>query len=141
MKNNINQILIFRQFANKDNTVGQLYLDGDFIGYTLEDVLRPLNIKVKHETAIEDSTYYANLIGSPTFGRTLWLQDVSNFTEILIHGGNNEDDSSGCILLGLERNKTRDGIFNCRPALDLLLEKLDDTKPVVVTISNAVGID
>lgn len=140
MKNNIDQILVFRQNLNPTNVTGQLYLNGKFIGYTLEDTPRPLGMKVKHDTAIPDSTYYAKLVTSPTFGRSLWLQDVPDFTEILIHGGNDETNTSGCILLGSKRNADRDRIYDCAPALAKLLDGLDPTKPVVVTVSNAIDI-
>lgn len=140
MKNSINQILVFRQNLNPTNVTGQLYLNGEYIGYTLEDTPRPLNMKVKHYTAIPDSTYYAKLVTSPTFGRSLWLQDVANFTEILVHAGNDERNTSGCILLGSKRNPERDRIYDCKPALDKLLDKLDLSKPVVITVSNAIGL-
>ena len=30
----------------------------------------------------------------------LWVRDVPNFEYILIHCGNDDDDTSGCLLLG-----------------------------------------
>lgn len=37
---------------------------------------------------------------SPTFGETLWVKDVPNRSEILVHAGNFYDDTLGCILVG-----------------------------------------
>ena len=37
---------------------------------------------------------------SPKFGNSLWIQDVPNRSEILIHVGNYNRDTLGCILVG-----------------------------------------
>lgn len=82
----------------------------EFLCYTLEDEYR--EEKVMHETRIPAGTYEIKL---RTWGRihenytkrfadihkgTLWLQDVPNFKYILIHCGNDDDDTSGCLLVG-----------------------------------------
>ena len=37
---------------------------------------------------------------SPRFGKSLWIKDVPNRSEILIHRGNYHRDTLGCILVG-----------------------------------------
>lgn len=140
MKNSINHILVFRQLVGPRTTLGQCYLNGEYIGYTCEDTLRPDRIKLKHETAIEEGVYYARKYTSNTFGKCLAIDDVPGFTHIRMHGGNDHGDTSGCILIGKNRNKEDFSIDTCRPILDNLLNKLDDNKPIVVTVINQIGI-
>jgi hypothetical protein len=81
-----------------------------FLCYTLENYCG--DEKIKGKTCIPTGKYEIRL---RTFGRLhekytkrfpdihkgmLWLQDVPNFTGILMHIGNTEKDSTGCILLG-----------------------------------------
>ena len=142
--NSINNIVIFRQFVGIRTTLGQLYLNGEYVGYTCEDTLRPDRIKMKHETAIEEGMYAARKYTSTTFGECIAIDDVPNFTHIRIHGGNDHSDTSGCILLGLKRDKQNPenyGISNCRPAMDKLYNMLDDSKKTFVTIINQIGLD
>ena len=140
MKNNINHILIFRQVVGNTWTRGQLYLNGVFIGYTLEDTLRPLPIKVASHTAITDSTFYARKYHSNRFGDCIAIDDVPMFEHIRIHGGNDDSDTRGCILLGHHKDDGVGRIWDCRSCLDKLLDAIDDAQPIVVTLSNAVGI-
>lgn len=80
-------------------TLGRLTIDGSFQCYTLEDAQR--TTKIKGQTAIPAGTYKLALRDSPRFGKdTLWLRDVPGFEWILIHGGNTERDTEGCILVG-----------------------------------------
>lgn len=92
--------------------VGLFYIDGEQVGYTLEDPLR--DEKVKGITAIPDGTYKIGLKEFETpltlryrerfktfFDYHLEIKDVPNFTDIYIHIGNTEEDSYGCPLLGL----------------------------------------
>jgi len=41
---------------------------------------------------------------------------------IRVHGGNNEDNTEGCPLVGMERTET--GIRDCKPALDELKREI-----------------
>ena len=140
MRNSINQIMIMRQVVGPTWTRGQLYLNGCFIGYTLEDTLRPFPIKVGSHTAIPEGIYYGRKYTSQTFGECLAIDDVPLFTHIRIHGGNDDGDTRGCVLLGLSKDDEIGGIWDCRPAMDLLRYKLDDNKPIVISATNAVGI-
>lgn len=140
MRNHINQIMIFRQTIGPTWTRGQLYLNGQFIGYTLEDTLRPFPLKIREHTAIPEGVYYARKFQSNTFGHCLSIDDVPMFTNIRIHGGNNDGDSMGCVLLGRYKNDEDGTISNCRPVLDMLLSSLIPNQPIVVSVTNAVGI-
>jgi hypothetical protein len=99
-----------RNPSEKEFTTGRLFVGTVFECYTLED--QKQDVKVMHETRIPEGTYDIRLrtfgghhqrysIKFPEVHRgMLWLQDVPKFKDILIHIGNVDDDSSGCILVG-----------------------------------------
>ncbi len=132
--------MILRQIIGDQWTRGQMYLNGEFVGYTLEDTLRPYPFKVYGATAISSGVYYARKYISPKFGKCIAIDDVPLFTNIRIHGGNDHGDTSGCVLLGANKDDENGTISNCRPVLDKLLDSLDDTKPIVISITNSLGI-
>ena len=112
-------LTLVREFINEDSTVGTLYANGDFIGYTLEDALRPY--KVKGKTAIGFGFYKVVLSMSNRFKRIMpEIQDVREFSGVRIHGGNDEFDTEGCPLLGAERSQT--SIWNCSQVNKDLIE-------------------
>ena len=87
-----------------------LFVDGLFECYTLEDQYQA--VKVMHETCIPEGTYdikfrtvggfhekYKKRYGNDHYGM-LHLQDVPNFTYILIHAGNTDEHTSGCLIVG-----------------------------------------
>ncbi len=82
-------------------TIGKLYIDGQYFCDTLEDTVRAPGIKVPGQTAVSAGTYKVQVTPSPRFKRNLpRLFDVPNFEGVLIHRGNTAADSSGCILVG-----------------------------------------
>ena len=113
-------------------TPGELLISGVHVCFTLEDELRELpgvpveQWKGKERTAIPAGHYQVGLVDSPHFGKgTLALLNVPGFEAIRIHGGNTEEDTEGCVLVGLQLgadNKIRGG--QSQPALKLLKERL-----------------
>ena len=114
---------VIRHQFGKDASNGLLFIDGVFECYTLEDEVR--DVKVMSETAIPLGTYeikFRNIGGFDTkykarYGSTfhkgmLELQDVPNFKYILIHTGNTDSHTAGCLLLGetqQDLDKGKDG--------------------------------
>lgn len=114
---------VIRYSSGKDSTLGALFdiTNGDhkFLCYTLEDEYREK--KVMHETRIPAGTYKITLrtVGrihenySKRFGDihkgTLWVRDIPNFEYILIHCGNDDDDTSGCLLVGDTQTSNANG--------------------------------
>lgn len=114
---------VIRHQFGKDATNGMLFIDGVFECYTLEDEVR--DVKLMSETAIPLGTYeikFRNIGGFDTkykarYGTTfhkgmLELQDVPNFKYILIHTGNTDEHTAGCLLLGetqQDLDKGKDG--------------------------------
>lgn len=97
-------------------TLGTLSLNGKFLCDTLEDEYR--DIKVHGETRIPAGTYKIELVNSPKFTpryghKMLAVTNVPNFQGILIHPGNTDKDTSGCILVG-KRDKLTATLFDSR---------------------------
>lgn len=96
--------------GNNESTIGVLYIDGVFAAFTIEDEYR--TVKVKGETRIPSGNYKIILRKEggkhesykakfpQTHKGMLWLQDIPNFQYVLIHIGNTDIDSEGCILVG-----------------------------------------
>ena len=107
------KLQVLRFSSESDSTNGLLFdiTNGiKFLAYTLEDERR--EEKVMSETRIPAGTYeiklrtegghhnkYASRYGSMHKGM-LWLQDVPNFKWKLIHCGNTDEHTAGCLLVG-----------------------------------------
>ena len=66
---------------------------------------------------------------------------MEGYTAIRIHGGNDEGDTSGCLLLGVHRNLEDGTIWGSTPALAKMDAHIDSSKPIILTISDAIGIE
>lgn len=147
MKNKINHIWVFRQNYKKLSTRGQMYLNGVFIGYTLEDEVRGNMYKVKHHTAIPCGTYEVVKHDSKKFPGTIRLENVDGFTGIVVHGGTNEKHTSGCILVAAKKSdKLADSstIFHRKEVLSDLYDEIrggiDNGIPCYMTITNSPSL-
>lgn len=101
-------ILTHKRYKSESEfTIGDLSIDGKYECKIIEDEFR--KEKVKHETRIPDGEYEIKLrtfgghhekykLKRPGHKGMLWLQNVPNFSDILIHIGNSPKDSSGCLL-------------------------------------------
>ena len=120
------KLQVLRFSSESDSTNGLLFdiTEGvKFLAYTLEDERR--EEKVMSETRIPAGTYevklrtegghhnkYSSRYGSMHKGM-LWLQDVPNFKWILIHCGNTDEHTAGCLLVGdsQENNQIKENGF------------------------------
>lgn len=88
---------------------GRLAIDGAFYCDTLEDADRRMEvggIKIPGQTAIPLGTYRVVIDWSPKFGRNmLHLLDVPRFAGIRVHGIVDEDDTEGCIGVGVRQHE------------------------------------
>ena len=137
--------LILKRTRFRDTiTTGQLYVDGAYFCFTLEDKVREVSgepvqkWKIQHETAIPSGTYKITLEDSPKFGpETLTINKVEGFTGVRMHAGNNQFDTDGCVILGY---KVRDdGIIipgSTRPAVTDLKKLVKQAGDVTLKIMN-----
>ena len=104
------ELLLQRLYLKTEYTIGRLSVDGLYFFDTLEDRVRDLRSepKIPGRTAISAGRYEVTVNRSPRFCRALpRLLDVPGFTSILIHRGNTAADTSGCILVGENREAGR----------------------------------
>lgn len=117
--------LIRKEFTDR-STIGELYVNGKFECFTLEDKDRKLESGGKKEyavTAIPIGTYQVVNSFSNRFQKYLpELINVPQFTGVRIHPGNKAEDSEGCILVGT--TKAKDFIGNSRVAFASLFSKI-----------------
>tara|TARA_R100001244_G_scaffold74334_1_gene59385 strand:- start:67 stop:540 length:474 start_codon:yes stop_codon:yes gene_type:complete len=108
------KLKVLRFSSQEDCTNGLLFEDSDigllFLGYTLEDEHRAL--KVKGETRIPCGTYNLKFRNEGGFHKKyskrysgihkgmLEVCDVPNFKYVLIHCGNTDSHTAGCLLVG-----------------------------------------
>lgn len=103
-------VVLQRLFVRDGAQIGMLGVDEAPLCFTLED--EPRAVKVPGQTCIAAGRYELKL---RTFGGLyekyrlrfpwnepgmLWLQDVPNFTDVMMHCGANKEDTAGCVLVG-----------------------------------------
>ena len=147
------KIQVVRTQFGIDATNGLMYIDGKFECYTLEDQYQA--VKVMHETCIPEGTYdikfrkvggfhqkYSARYKNAHYGM-LELQNVPGFQYILIHSGNTDEHTSGCILTGNTQQDLdlgKDGMIGqSRVAYQNMYKKvaavLRQGKPVTLEVS------
>lgn len=125
------ELTLKRIFKGPKYTIGHLSINGVYKCDTLEDTDRGLNEtqslleiqskKVYGQTAIPYGTYKIDMnTVSPKFKDRSWakfcggklprLIDVPGFEGVLIHVGNLESDTLGCVLVG--ENKIKGKVIN-----------------------------
>ena len=105
------KLKVARLFDNGDSSLGIFSINGKPEAFTVEDEKR--DIKVKKETRIPEGTYevklrtegthhehYKKKYGAKHFGM-LHIVNIPNFQFVLIHIGNSDEDTEGCLLPGL----------------------------------------
>ena len=108
------KLKVLRFSSQEDSTSGLLFLEGnkglEFLCYTLEDEKRVL--KVRGETRVPAGTYKIQLRTEGGFHNKykkkyggfhkgmLHVTNVPNFEFILIHTGNSDEHTAGCLLVG-----------------------------------------
>ena len=136
-------ITVTRTTKRETYTIGKMYVNGKWFADTLEDCDRGLTqsmplseirrIKMMHETAIPTGTYRVIVNMSPRFRRLLpRLLDVPGFEGVLIHRGNTDKDTSGCILVG--ENKAVGKVINSTPYELQLVEMLKNETDITIEI-------
>ena len=120
--------LVRKEFLG-NATIGDLWVDGRWVCYTLEDVDRYLEddgVKVLGETAIPRGFYGVIIDYSNRFKREMpHILDVPGFLGVRIHYGNSDVDTEGCVLVGNSHAVGKDWIGDSRAAFNVVFELLN----------------
>jgi len=73
--------------------------DGKVV-FQCDTLEKPWKDNVRRESCIPTGAYEAVAHVSTHFGRCLWVTHVPGRDQILIHPGNYQEDTLGCILVG-----------------------------------------
>lgn len=134
------RLKVKRIYKGEYYTIGKLYINDQYFCDTIEDKDRQLDdkmsepliksMKVYGQTAIPTGTYIIDMnTTSPKFKDRTWakpyggklprLIGVKGFEGILIHVGNTQQDSLGCILIGY--NKIKGKVVNSTACFQKLM--------------------
>lgn len=125
-------LTVKRKIESKESTIGELYIDGKFECYTLEDIGRPK--KIWGKTRIKAGTYRIKFRKIGRFHNRykvrfksihkgmLHILNVPLFQFILIHCGNTAEHTAGCLLVG--KSYTRDRLIDSTTAYKQLYVKV-----------------
>jgi hypothetical protein len=133
-----------RNKFHSDWTLSSLFINGVLDGYVVEDEIR--QVKVHGETAVDAGTYPLAIRQSPKFSATfiysdshniliepkekakypnitdwrnhdlIWVKDTPRHQYVLIHWGNTDDDTEGCLIVGSKIGvvKGQEGVIDSR---------------------------
>ena len=152
------KIVVDRKYKMGTYTISNLTINGKKFCETIEDTDRNLDSSMSPEyiksiksksgigvTAIPRGTYKVTMdVVSPKYynmtyyrqnydGRMPRLLNVPGFEGVLIHPGNTEKDSAGCIIVG--ENKVKGKVINSKATFDKLYKELmKDKDNIYITI-------
>lgn len=142
------ELMIDRKYKKQSYTISNLYINNKWFSNIMEDTDRGLKDSMSLEqikslkkygiTAIPSGTYEVTLdIFSAKFGQQSFykevckgklprLLNVKGFEGILIHCGNTEKDTSGCLIVGMNLEKGK--VLNSRETFKKLYALLKESK-------------
>ena len=134
------KLLLDRYAPEPKQTIGCLYLLGtnESVISKWDSLELPWLDNQRRVSCIPKGSYKAKKHNSPKFGSSLWLQDVPNRSEILVHKGNYHTDILGCILIGrFLKDINNDGLIDVvesGKAVKELLAHLKDMDGIMIEI-------
>ncbi len=137
------ELLVKRTTFTAKSTIGELWIDGGFFCYTLEDTCRGLKQtdsieeirrkKLPGITAIPSGRYQLILNYSNRFKKVMpLLINVPGFEGVRIHAGNKAEDTEGCLLLGME--KAVDSVLKSRATFNRLIQVISGVAVLEIVI-------
>lgn len=106
------ELRLIRTDQNDFQTMGVLVLveDNDNLLFDCKTLELPWKDNKKGISCIPDGRYTVKKRTSTKYGKHLWISDVPNRDMILIHTGNYNSQTHGCVLVGKElKDINKDG--------------------------------
>ena len=134
------RLLLDRYSHEEKQTIGKLYLLdlNENVIDKWDSLELPWLENKRRVSCIPEGDYKAKKHISPRFGQSLWLQDVPNRSEILIHRGNFYTDILGCILIGKDlADINNDGVMDVTQsvkAINELMSYLTDLDAIMIEV-------
>ena len=134
--NTLSFLELLRIESSASGVFGVLRVDGRAFCLTLEP---PDRGNQRDVSCIPDGEYVLRRTVSPRFGETFALQSVPGREHILLHPGNTQEDTRGCILPGqsfgaLPRGR---GVLRSRAAFAELMARLEGQDQCVLSVRRA----
>lgn len=138
------KLTLKRNIFTDTSTIGELFIDGRFECFILEDTDRGLisemdleaikAVKVFGNTCIPYGEYRVHNTFSNRFKKILpILEQVKGFEGIRIHPGNTSSDTEGCLLPGT--SKANNLVLHSRNAFNNLFNKLEEKTDITILIT------
>lgn len=127
------ELKVFRKVFTDESTIGELFINGEFFCYTLEDKDRGLiktqplteiaQKKLFGKTAIPLGKYDLAMTYSNRFQKYMpQVLNVPAFDGVRIHTGNKAVDTEGCLLCGFGKGENL--ITDSKSAFSALMKKI-----------------
>lgn len=135
------QAKVVRYLNTPNQTLGVWYNAVDLAkAYTLE---LPWRDNLRGKSCIPDGRYAVIKHMSPRFGQCFWLQNTFPRTQILVHAGNYNTDTAGCLLVGNAfadmNNDGEKDLKGSRETLAKLLRSLPRKFEMTITTESRFG--
>lgn len=94
----------------------------------------------KRVSRIPEGSYDVIKHISPSFGQCFWIQNVPNRSEILIHKGNFNRDTKGCLIAGngvqdIDKDGSKD-VVNSAKTIEKMLSLIPDSAKIKIVITD-----
>lgn len=90
-------VILHRTDTNEDGTFGTLNVDGQPVCVTLEETWLDNQRRI---SCIPEGEYECVKYSGTKYKNVWWVKNVKDRSAILIHWGNTERNTAGCILVG-----------------------------------------
>jgi hypothetical protein len=134
------KLLVDRYSPEEKQTIGNFFLlqDNDTVIHRWDSLEPPWLNNQRRISCIPTGFHKARKHNSPRFGSCLWLQDVPNRSEILVHKLNFFKDTLGCIGIGrFLKDLNNDGLMDITDSaksMEELLSYLKDIDGIMIEI-------
>ena len=136
------KIQVKRIYFGDNFTIGKMFIDGEDVKiYVLEDKFREVEglpvskWKIPNTTAIPKGMYKVIFDFSNRFKKIMpHILDVPGFEGVRIHAGNTDENTEGCLLLGLTWNGKSDFIGSSVLAINKFTEKVKNAAELTIEI-------